>query len=73
MSATYELNSPFINLEFNSSFKTFVVAAVAWMVLWFAVCAGLIYAFAVVVPQMFGFQTTLLGGLAFLILTEMAQ
>lgn len=66
---SYSLNSPFVNLTFDSRPRYWRIIAAVWQVVWLAISAGLLYLYAVVFPGMVGFETAVLVGIGLLVLS----
>lgn len=66
----YELSSPVVSFTFDSRPPHFRKIIVAWIAFWLAVSVAWVYAIAVVVPDIIGFQTTVLAGIALLLLRQ---
>lgn len=65
---TFKLNSPFLDLEFERKPKHWIAVSVGWTVIWITVTVALVYLYAAVLPAYIGLETTVLVGIAILIL-----
>jgi len=59
--ATYTLSSPLLELEFEGRPPTWLI--VVFYVVNIAVALGLLYGYAVFLPSLIGFETTILAGI----------
>lgn len=69
----YYLESPFIDVTFYGKPDYWQYIKYAWITSMLSVMALYVYLYAIVMPDVFGFQAALLAGIAFLTLLEMGD
>lgn len=71
MTETFELHSPFLNVEFDARGMTRReqrIASIVWMAFWAPVTVGALYTYVALLPGWVGFETTVLIGLGIIAL-----
>lgn len=70
---TLELTSPFIDIELNAVPEHWKAIIALWMTFWAVAAIGLLYLYAFVLPEVWGFESVVLLGIGFIALTVSAN